>query len=128
MKNKSHRFDINRPTILDKIFEIKQSNPVKLGRTRKVDICFSCYSLILSLKSFLRRFLLVLPTKYLFWEYMFRLLYKLLFHTFFWISYLFRTATFREDFLFQKSHFFAAVIFFRIAYFSERNFYKAATS
>ena len=36
MKNKSHRFDINRPTILDKIFEIKQSNPVKLGRTRKV--------------------------------------------------------------------------------------------
>ena len=36
MKKRSHRYDINRPTILDKIFGTKWRNPVELHKARKV--------------------------------------------------------------------------------------------
>ena len=35
-EKRSHRSDINRPTIPDKIFGTKWTNPVKLDRIRKV--------------------------------------------------------------------------------------------
>ena len=36
MKNRSQRYDINRPAILDKIYGAKWKNPVKLDKKRKV--------------------------------------------------------------------------------------------
>ena len=35
-KNRSHRYDINRPTIADKIYETMSRNQAKLDKTRNL--------------------------------------------------------------------------------------------